>query len=65
MPPTPTRRLADRLIKGGVDAFIAAQRAENKSWRLIARALFDTTKGEIDVTPETVRKWCTVTEDAA
>ena len=57
MPPTPTWRLADMLIDGGLDQFIASHRANKASWRSIALALRDLTDGQVDVTPETVRNW--------
>jgi hypothetical protein len=57
MPPTPTRRLADLLIDGGVDQFIASARARNASWRSIALDLRDLSDGQINVTPETIRNW--------
>lgn len=55
--PTPTRRLADKLIEGGVNRFIADRRTNGESWRTISLALRDATDGEIDITPETVRNW--------
>lgn len=62
--PTPTRRLADKLIEGGVDRFIQDRRANGDSWRSISLALRDTTGSEIDVTPETVRNWAQSLEAA-
>jgi len=62
---TPLRRLADTLIDGGVDRFVATRRASGRSWRLIALDLRDTTDGQIDVTPETLRKWATASQVAA
>lgn len=54
---TPTRLLADTLLpEGGVARFIA-QRRPDKSWRMIALDLRDTTNGQVNVTPETLRKW--------
>lgn len=54
---TPTRQLADNILPGGVDQFIAERRARGTSWRRIALDLRDTTDGTIDVTAETIRKW--------
>lgn len=55
--PTPTRQLADTLLPGGVDQFIAERRAAGASWRRIALDLRDATKARVDVTPETLRNW--------
>lgn len=59
---TPTRRLADTMLVGGIDRFIADRRAGKKpaSWRRIALDLRDATDGQIDVTPETLRNWSRV-----
>lgn len=68
MPPTnPTTawRYANSLIKGGLDAFLAAQRAAGASYYDIALELYLTTGREIKVTPETVRTWTQTSEDAA
>lgn len=54
---TPTRRLADLLLGGRLDQFVLTKRAEGRSWRLIARDLWETTNGELDVTYETLRAW--------
>jgi hypothetical protein len=37
--------------------YLAAARAEGKSWRRIERAIWDATRGKIDVTAETLRAW--------
>lgn len=63
--PTPTRRLADKLLPEGVDAFIATRRDGEQSWRRIALDLRDATRGEVDVTPETIRNWATRADEAA
>ncbi|TFV91374.1 hypothetical protein [Blastococcus sp. CT_GayMR16] len=55
--PTPLRRLADNLIEGGVDRFVTDRRKDGKSWRAIALDLRDTSNGQLDITPETVRGW--------
>lgn len=62
--PTPTWRLADKLVKGGMDAFITERRTAGLSWYDIALDLYLTTKGEIKVTPVSIRNWTTA-EDAA
>lgn len=67
MPPTkPTTawRYANSLLKGGLDDLIVAGRAAEKSWYEIALEIHTKTKGEVTVTPETVRRWLPA-EDAA
>lgn len=54
---TPTRRLADLLLPGGLDAFVLTRRAEGRPWRLISRDLWEATDGDLDVTYETLRSW--------
>lgn len=60
MQPTPLHRLADELLgdDGPLTDFVAARRATDRSWRLIARDLFDSTDGKVDVTAESLRTWC-------
>jgi hypothetical protein len=60
--PTPTRRLADHLLPGGVDHFVTKCRDLDMSWRQVALAMRDYTEGAIDVTGETVRNWAAATE---
>lgn len=57
MAETPTRRLADLLLKGTLDEFVTSRRATGRSWRLIARDLREATDGQLDVTYETLRSW--------
>lgn len=56
---TPTEKLADVLLgdQGPVEDFVRSRRAAGRSWRLIARDLYDATDHQIDVTHETVRSW--------
>lgn len=54
---TPTQRLADRILDGELESFVVSRRTSGKSWRVIARDLYNATDGEIDVTYETVRGW--------
>lgn len=51
------RHLADKHIPGGVDAFIAGQRAKGESWFDISLAIYDATNKLVKVTPESVRNW--------
>lgn len=55
--PSATRRLADTLIEGGLDDFVRTRRDQGKSWRLVARDLFDQTDGAVDITDQTLRSW--------
>ena len=59
---TPTQRLAGLLLGQPVDRWIAERRKAGRSWRLVARDLYEATNGQIDVTHETVRTWA---EDVA
>lgn len=54
---TPTRILADTLLPDGGLAKFIADRRPDRSWRMVARDLLETTNGRVDVTPETVRRW--------
>lgn len=51
------QKLADHLLPEGLDTFVAARRAEHKSWRQIAIDLRDATHGEVDITDVTLRNW--------
>jgi hypothetical protein len=62
---TPTQRLAEILLRQPVTEYVAAKRAEGRSWRLIARDLYEDTAGEIDVTYETLRGWATSDAESA
>jgi hypothetical protein len=53
---TPTQRLADILLGQPLEAFVRERRPD-RSWRLIARDIYEATKGEIDVTPVTLSNW--------
>ena len=55
--PTPMFRLADLILDGQLRTFIAERRAAKRSWRLIARDLYEATDGQVDVTYETLRSW--------
>ena len=53
--PTPTYLAANHLLDGELETFVKTRRAENMSWRRIARALEE--KTGLNVTHETVRSW--------
>lgn len=55
---TPTQRLADAILGRSVDEFVAERRTAGRSWRHVARDLFEATDGQIDISHETVRLWC-------
>lgn len=62
----PQQRYADLLLGRSVDDFIAERRANDVSYRRIARDLADATDGEIDVSDVTIRAWALrVRENAA
>jgi hypothetical protein len=52
---TPTRRLLDHLLPGGLDAFVLSRRENHRSWRLIARDIYELTS--VDITYEALRSW--------
>ncbi len=56
---TPNHRLADLLLasEGPLEAFVRSRRELDRSWRLIARDLYETTGGQVDLTYETLRGW--------
>ena len=55
MAPTPTYRLADLQIDGGIEAYVRGKRQAGRSWRRIALDLLDDI--DLDVTHETLRSW--------
>jgi hypothetical protein len=50
------QKLATALLKQDVVDFIAERRPD-RSWRVIARDIYEATKGQVDVTPQTVINW--------
>lgn len=52
---TPTRRLLDHLIDGGIEKYAADRRNKGASWREVSLAIRDEYK--LDVTHETLRGW--------
>ena len=57
MEPTPHQRMASLLLGKPVDVWIRERRATGRSWRLIARDLYEATGGQVDVTHEALRRW--------
>jgi hypothetical protein len=62
---TPSRRLLDRQIPGGLDAFVAERREQRASWESIARDIDEATNRTDAVTANTLRRWYVRTDDAA
>lgn len=64
---TPQHRLADLILggEGSLVEFVGSRRAEKRSWRLLARDLYEATDGQVDVTWETLRTWCPDREQVA
>lgn len=52
---TATQRLADHLLGGNLDEYVAKRRAKGDSWRRISLDLRDDTG--VEVTSEAVRGW--------
>lgn len=48
---------ANLVVPGGLDDFVLTRRTAGLGWRLIARELWVTTDGEVDLTHETLRRW--------
>lgn len=64
VPPTDSfRRLVDRTIDGGLDAFLLDARARGESYQTTQARLL--AEHDIDVSAETVRNWTTKAEKAA
>lgn len=59
-----TRKLASVLLKQDVVEYIL-ERRPHRSWRVIARDIYEATGGEVDVTPQTVINWVRENEPAA
>ena len=55
MAPTPTYRLADLQLSGGLEEYVRSRRVAGRSWRRIALDLLDDI--DLDVTHETLRSW--------
>jgi hypothetical protein len=57
MGPTPTQRLGDLLLggDGALEQFVRSRRSDGKTWRLIARELYE--QHDLDVTHEALRQW--------
>lgn len=56
MPSPSLLPLVDRLIEGGIEAFLTDARQRGESYQAIAARLGD--EHRINVTPPTIRAWC-------
>lgn len=54
---TPTQQLATMLLGQSVIDWVAQRRDAGRTWRHVARDLYEQTNGQIDVTYETLRSW--------
>lgn len=54
---TPTAKLADLLLPGGLEEFVLARRARGMSWRRIAFEIYDATDKQVGVSYEVLRRW--------
>lgn len=55
--PTPNAKLANHLLPGGLEAYVAARRAEGLSWQRVADAIRTDTAGEVNVTRQALCAW--------
>lgn len=53
--PSPTYQLLDHLLPGGLHDFVRGLRGRDKSWRVIARTIYE--KVGVDVSHEALRRW--------
>ena len=56
MAPTDTSKLVDRIIPGGLSPYLAAARSAGETYATITFRL--RIEHDIEVTQETVRRWC-------
>lgn len=63
MAPTDTSKLVDRIIPGGLSAFLTDARANGETYADITFRL--RTDHNIEVTQETVRRWVLATAEAS
>lgn len=62
MAATDTYPLINRIVPGGLDAFLSGARAEGLSHEQIAYRL--RSQHDIEISAETIRKWCQRLEPA-
>lgn len=62
---TPTARLADHLVPGGLENFVRTRRAAGMSWRKITLEIRDVTDRVVDVTHQALFSWFDDDENGA
>ena len=62
---TPTAKLADHLLPGGLEAFVMSRRAAGISWRRIVLDIRDATDKAVDITHQALYAWFDNENDAA
>lgn len=55
--PSLAQKLAETVWKGDLRAYVREARSEGRAWRTISREVWDKSKGVIDVSDQTLRKW--------
>lgn len=65
MPLTPTQKLAGFLLGKPVKEYLLERRAAGRSWRLVARDLYEATNGQIDITYQAAKNWAADKDNAA
>jgi len=61
---TPNQKLAGMLLGKPVKDYIQERRDAGRSWRLVARDLYEATNGQIDITYQAAKNWA-ADKDAA
>lgn len=62
---TPNQKLAGMILGKPVKQYIRERRAAGRSWRLVARDLYDATNGQIDITYQAAKNWADETDRVA
>ena len=62
---TPNQKLAGMILGKPVKDFIRERRALGRSWRLVARDLYEATNGQIDITHQAAQNWAADKDTAA
>lgn len=57
MAPTPKQQLASVLLGENLDSYVATRRSTGRTWRLIARDIYEATNGQVDISHESLRGW--------
>ncbi len=64
-PLTPNQKLAGMILGKPVKDYIRERRALGRSWRLVARDLYEVTNGQIDITYQAAKNWSADEDTAA